>query len=174
MPELHLPNEIRKGNNNEPIRIKLLLGWVLLGGEKKEKYSLNSNRICVWESNINDSLRQFCLTESYGTSKENPEALLPKTEQIAIEIWNKNACKEKSGHYSIGILWKSKNTKSPYNRQIADSRLKSLENKFKKEPEFFQNYQQTIESYLKNGYVTKLYTKLYNENKEIVNYTPQS
>ena len=47
MPELHLPNEIRKGNNNEPIRIKLLLGWVLLGGEKKEKYSLNSNRICV-------------------------------------------------------------------------------------------------------------------------------
>ena len=104
--------------------------------------------------------------------QRNPEALLLKTELIAIEIWNKTACKEKSGHYSIGILWKSKNTKSSYNRQIADWRLKSLENKFKKEPEFCQNYQQTIESYLKNGYVTKLNTKLYNENKEILNYTP--
>ena len=59
-----------------------------------------------------------------------------------------------------------------YNRQIKVSRLKSLENKFKKEPEFCQKYQQTIESYLKNGCATKSYTKLYNENKEIVNYIP--
>ena len=50
--------------------------------------------------------------------------------------------------------------------------MKSLENKFKKEPEFCKKYQQTIESYLKNGYATKLNTKLYNENNEIVNYIP--
>ena len=42
----------------------------------------------------------------------------------------------------------------------------------KKEPEFYQKYQQTIESYLKNGNATKLNTELYNENKEIVNYIP--
>ena len=36
MPELHLPNEIRKGNKNEPLGIKLVLGWVLLGGIKKK------------------------------------------------------------------------------------------------------------------------------------------
>ena len=30
MPEWHLTNEIRKGNKNEPIGIKLVLGWVLL------------------------------------------------------------------------------------------------------------------------------------------------
>ena len=59
MPELHLPNEIRKGNKNEPIRIKLVLGWVLFEGNNKEKYSLNSNRICVCESSIHDSLKQF-------------------------------------------------------------------------------------------------------------------
>ena len=38
MPELHLPYEIRKGNKNEPVGIKLVLGWVLLGGNNKEKY----------------------------------------------------------------------------------------------------------------------------------------
>ena len=96
MPELHSPNEIRKGNKNEPVGIKLVLGWVLLGGNNKEKYSLNSNRICVCESNINESLRQFWHIESYGTSKENPETLLPKTEQTTIEILNKIVCKEKS------------------------------------------------------------------------------
>ena len=63
-------------------------------------------------------------------------------------------------------------TKLSYNREIVFSRLKSLENKFKKEPEFCKKYQQTIESYLKNGYATKLNTKLYNENNEIVNYIP--
>ena len=52
------------------------------------------------------------------------------------------------------------------------SKLKSLENKFKKELDFFKKYQRTIESYLKNGYATKLNTKLYNENNEIVNYIP--
>ena len=48
----------------------------------------------------------------------------------------------------------------------------SLENKFKKEPEFCKKYQQTIESYMKNCYATKLSTKLYSENNEIVNYIP--
>ena len=56
---------------------------------------------------------------------------------------------------------KTKKNKLPYNRQIAVSRLKSLENKFKKEAEFCQKYQQTIESYLKNGYAVELNTKLY-------------
>ena len=31
----------------------------------------------------------------------------------------------------MGLLWKSENTKLPYNRQIAVSRFKLLENKFK-------------------------------------------
>ena len=59
MLELHLPTEIRTGNKKESFGIKLVLGWVLLGGNNKEKYSLNSNRICVCESNIDDSLKQF-------------------------------------------------------------------------------------------------------------------
>ena len=172
MLEQHLPNEIRKGNKNEPVGIKLVLGWVLLGGNNKEKYSLNSNQICVCESNIHDSLKQFWQIESYDTSKENPETLLPKLEQKAIEILNKTVCKEKSGHYSAGLLRKNENTKLPCNREIAVLRLKSLENKFKKEPEFCKKYQQTIESHLKNGYATELDSKLYNENNEIVNYIP--
>ena len=95
-----------------------------------------------------------------------------KTERKAFEIFNKTVCKEKSGHYSVGLLWKNEKTKLPYNRQIAVSRLKTLENKFRKESEFRQKYQRIIESYLKNGYATKLNTKLHNENKEIVDYIP--
>ena len=56
IPELHLPNEITKWNKNEPVGIKFVLGWVLLGGNNNEKYSLGSNRICICESNIHDSL----------------------------------------------------------------------------------------------------------------------
>ena len=81
MPELHLPNEIRKGNKNEPVGSKLALGWVLLSGNNKEKYSLNCDPICVCESNIHDSLKQFWQIESYDISKENPETLLPNQEK---------------------------------------------------------------------------------------------
>ena len=56
MPELHLPNEFGKRNNNKPVGIKLVLGTVFLDENNKEKYSLNSNRICVSDSNIHDSL----------------------------------------------------------------------------------------------------------------------
>ena len=106
MPELHLPNEIRKENWNKPFGIRLVLGWILLVGNKKQKYSLNSNRICVCESNITDSLKQFWQTESYGTSKENPKTLIPKTEQKDIERLSKFVCKEKSVQYLVGLLWK--------------------------------------------------------------------
>ena len=106
MPELHLPNEIRKGNKNEPVGIKLVLGWVLLSGNNKEKYSLNSNQICICKSNIHNSLKEFWHIESYGISKENPETLLPKSEQKAIEILNKIVCKKKFRHYSVGLLRK--------------------------------------------------------------------
>ena len=80
MPELHLANEIRKGNKNKPVGIKLILGWVLLGDNNKESFSLNNNRTWVCESNIHDSLKQFWQIESHGTFKENPETLLPKSE----------------------------------------------------------------------------------------------
>ena len=52
MPELHLLIEIKEGNTNKPIGIKLVLRWVLLGGNNKEKYSLNSDQIYVCGSKI--------------------------------------------------------------------------------------------------------------------------
>ena len=37
IPELHLLNQMKMGNANKPIRIKLVLGWVLLGRNNKEQ-----------------------------------------------------------------------------------------------------------------------------------------
>ena len=56
-------------------------------------------------------------------------------------VLNKTVCKEKLGHYSVGLLWKNENTKLPYNTQIEVSRLKLLENKFKKDLKFCAEYQ---------------------------------
>ena len=51
--------------------------------------------------------KQFWQIESYGTSKDNPERLLRKSEQNAIEILNKTVCKEKSGLNLVGLLSKN-------------------------------------------------------------------
>ena len=42
-------------------------------------------------------------------------------------------------HYSVGLLWKKHRPVFPFNRDLAIMYLKSLENKFKKDPEFHEN-----------------------------------
>ena len=37
-PHLHISKDVRIGNDNEPIAISTLLGWVLLGGKKGTNY----------------------------------------------------------------------------------------------------------------------------------------
>ena len=46
--------------------------------------------------------------------------------------------KEKSNHNSVGLLRKNRNPQFPYNHKVAVPGLKSLKNKFKKEPEFYE------------------------------------
>ena len=107
---------------------------------------MNGKQICVCKSNIDDSLKQIWKIESYGVSKETSEILLPKTKQKAIKILDKTVCKETFEHRLDEILWKKEINELPYNQQIAVSRLKSLEHRFKKEPEFCQKYQETSEN----------------------------
>ena len=51
MPQLHLQEDTRIGETNDPIAVKTALGWVLMGGENSV-HKINTNRL-VTNENIN-------------------------------------------------------------------------------------------------------------------------
>lgn len=55
---------------------------------------------------------------------------------------------------------------------MAVSRLKCLENKFKKDPRFYENYKDPIEGYISKGYATKLIDVESKNRTQITNYIP--
>ena len=61
MPTLHIGQEIRKGKSNEPIAIKTILGWVLMG-KKSEKYHscVTSNKLNLQNlDTLSESVERF-------------------------------------------------------------------------------------------------------------------
>ena len=63
-PNLHLYNETRSRNHNEPVALHTALGWVLFGGNKKaENCMLNK----VTLESATDIIQKFWDIKSYGT-----------------------------------------------------------------------------------------------------------
>ena len=59
-----------------------------------------------------------------------------------------------TGSHSVGLFWKEH--RFPFNRDLAIMRLKSSENKFKKDPEFHKTCKKTIKDYINKGHASKL------------------
>ena len=54
----------------------------------------------------------------------------------------------KDNKFEVGLLWKKDNIILPYNRELAEKRLYSLEKKFTKNQHFKQLYEQQISDYI--------------------------
>ena len=146
MPTLHIDQEIRKGKPNEPITIKTILGWVLMGG-KSEKISQSCNFKQVELTKPRYPIR-VCraflgIRNIWYTSKADLTLLL-KNEQKAIKVLEVTVEKTTDDHYSVGLLWKEHRPILPFNRDLAIMRLKFLENQFKRDPEFYKSYKNTV------------------------------
>ena len=69
-------------------------------------------------------------------------------------------------------MWKKDNIILPYNRELAEKRLYSLEKKFTKNQHFKQLYEQKISDYIGNGYAKKLSENELPITSPITNYVP--
>ena len=102
-------------------------------------------------------------------AKFNP-GILPPEQNRALYILESTTV-IKGNKFEVGLLWKKDNIILPYNRELAEKRLYSLEKKFTKNPHFKQLYEQQINDYIKKGYAQKL-----SENElitsPITNYVP--
>ena len=110
---------------------------------------INSDDIDV----LNENIKTFWSIDSYGT---NPKSqLLTPDENRALTILE-NTTTFKNGHFEIRLLWKDDHPIIPHNRDMVVKRFKVLENRFRKNPEFFQMYKKQIDDYIKLGHAKLL------------------
>ena len=159
------------GRPNEPIATLTKLGQVLLGGKiKKDRFNASLTHIVT--SNVDELVQKFWKVESYGTLPKKDPILLPKNDAHALQILDSTTTKEQDRH-SAGLLWKDDKPTLPYNRNMAISRMLSLERKFEKQPSPKCKYVEMIKEYTEKGHANKLPHKATKEEQnEIINYIP--
>ena len=110
---------------------------------------INSNDIDA----LNENIKRFWSFGWYGIIPKSQ--LLTPDENRALTILE-NTTAVKNGHFETGLLWKDNHTILPNNRDMAVKRFKVLENRFRKNLEYFQMYKKQINDYIKLGHAKLL------------------
>ena len=157
------------GKENEPIALKTKLGWVLFGGNKNNK-SLNVNAFSK-ECRLFAMVSKFWEIESYGVSDKQSLSILPETEQRVLNILQETTV-NKNSRYTVGILWDSDDVLLNNNKNIALSRLLSLERKFTNNSQLAERYKKAMEDYISKSHTTKLNQTDSKKTNRVTNYIP--
>ena len=152
-PELLLHQEFKIGEPGDLVAVKTKLGWMFMGGKRQLVNRSQCNYLS--EDNISQNLEKFWQIDTYGTlPKFNPDILLPEQKRALHILESTTVIKDNK--FEVGLLWKKDNIILPYNRELTEKRLYSLEKRFTKNPHFKHLYEQQINDYIEKGYGKKL------------------
>ena len=157
-PEAFRVLEERRGARGQPVAVRSLLGWTLMGPVERLGGDSNFNVNFVHlESGRGDhdeallqQLKKFWRTDfvdalcssKVAMSVEDQKAL--KTMEDSVKIV--------SCHYQVALPWRNQLPYLPNNRLAAEQRLQFLKKRFLRNEEFFQRYKGTINEYITEGY----------------------
>ncbi|KAK0138800.1 hypothetical protein N1851_024662 [Merluccius polli] len=77
-----------------------------------------------------------------------------------------------NGHYCVGLPLKNEKVKMPNNRCVAEQRIKCLQRKLQKNPEFFEDYKSFMDTIIEKGYAVQVPTHQVNRDDNRVFYIP--
>ncbi|XP_044175961.1 uncharacterized protein LOC114968359 [Acropora millepora] len=154
--EAFIPLEVRRGKPNEPFAIRSCLGWSVLGGSvgAASKHLFNLNFVSAEDTSLSRQLEEFWRVESCGTLKET-RCIMSVEDHKALKIIN-NTISFADGHYQMGLLWKHEDPHLPFNRSLAETRLKALKGRFRRSPELEMKYRSVVNDYIAKGYARQL------------------
>ncbi|KAL3975057.1 hypothetical protein ACER0C_023683 [Sarotherodon galilaeus] len=149
------PWRVINGQNGGPYAVKTTIGWVVNGPIRKElndsenkepHFSVSRislvevEKLLVQQYNIDFSERNY--DDKEEMSQEDKQFLRAVEKTTAFE----------NGHYNIGLPLKNENLQMPNNRCVAEQRIACLFRKFKKNPQFFEDYKCFMENIITKGY----------------------
>ena len=170
--EAFIPLEVRKGKPNEPFAIRSCLGWSVLGGSvgAASKHLFNLNFVSTEDTSLSRQLEEFWRVESCGTLKERRRTMSVEDHK-ALKIIN-NTISFADGHYQMGLLWKHEDPYLPFNRSLAETRLKALKGRFRRNPELEMKYRSVVNDYIAKGYARQLSEEEASSKSNITWYLP--
>ena len=156
MAHLLVHLEVRQGRWDEPIAVKTPLGWTLFGNVSQGHCgTMNVNFLTSdKESTLQHQIERFWEIDSYASKQVLPESTLSVEDKRALAILESSTVKEE-GHYKTALLWKGEPV-LPNNRAMAVSRLRSAENKLKRNLELADKYQNVMNDYVTKGHAQRM------------------
>ena len=139
-----------------------MLGWSIDGSVKKEttkkhltlqttnydnKTTKNENTL----EEMHNLMKEYFDLDALGVSlnkRENAE------NKKALDILHKTSC-YKNDHWEVGLLWKNDDATFPNSRPNALSKLRLLERKLDRDPQYAKLYYKEMERLLENGFTEK-------------------
>lgn len=169
------PWHIINGQAGGPYAVKTAIGWVVNGPIRKdlndtenEPTHLSVNRISLTE--IEKLLVQQYNADFPERNYDDKEEMSQEDKQFLRSV-EKTTIFE-NGHYSIGLPLRNEKLQMPNNRCVAEQRVACLLRKFKKNPEFFEDYKGFMETIIGKGYAVQVPTHQLNRDDNRVFYIP--
>ena len=158
VPEAFKVMEERKEKRGEPIAVRSLLGWTLMGPtenhQEDSSFSVNFVRLEDGSDSRDEAflsqVEKFWKTDFVDTLSSTKLAMLVEDER-ALNLIEDSVVKV-SGHYQVALPWRFQPPYLPNNRIAAEQRLQLLRNKFLRNEEFFRKYKDTVNDYIDKGY----------------------
>ena len=99
-------------------------------------------------------VERFWATETIGVETES-KACMSLEDKKALRTMEQSV-KLQDGHYQVALPWREFPPFLPYNRPLAERRLRMLERRFQQDNELFKNYKGTMEKYLADGHARRV------------------
>ncbi|XP_013384334.1 uncharacterized protein LOC106154518 [Lingula anatina] len=168
VPEAHWLLDERRGKRQQPVGIKTILGWTIMGPvcENGTKITTVSANFIHLDQTVNCSAPIECM-ESVSTNLERmwttefSENLADVKDCVSMEDRRARDIMERSavfidGHYQIGLPWKYDHPCLPNNLSMAKKRINLLKRRFQRDPALFISYKATMTDYIEKGHARVL------------------
>lgn len=148
--ELHQSMGEIHGEKGTPSARLTPLGWTCVGPTSHRKDQTTFFAFHA-EARMEETVQKFWEIENEAIQvKEN----MSQKDRVVYEETEKSIRVE-NGHYEVEIPWKENKNSLPDNSEMAKKRLVSTEKRLEKDLVIKQMYSDTIDSYIKKGYITK-------------------
>ncbi|XP_068735428.1 uncharacterized protein [Montipora capricornis] len=161
-PEAFWVLEERRGGRGEPVAIRSLLGWTLIGPTVKVN---EESSFCVNFVRLNDEsdsrdetlllqVKNFWETD-FADSISSSKVAMSVEDERALAIME-SSVRRVSGRYQVALSWRRQPPYLPNNRVAVEQRLSLLKKKFHRDPEFFARYKAAVNDYIAKGYAKQV------------------
>ena len=158
MPEAHRTLEYRLSQSQRSCAVRSPLGWSLVGPtgqvSNNEHVHFNVNFVQSYNALLHSQLQKMYDAVFVGRDRKSDVAVSVHDKK-AVSIMEKSVVKV-NNHYQIALPWKSRDSRLPSNKHIAEKRLSRLKEKLDRDPKLLKLYRDKINEYLTFGYARKI------------------